>query len=116
MLHLLKILDKATGYIFLASPSSQPTSSSSPSSSQPSHPHSHAHDHPPPPTPFQPAPDSRRFNGDALFSSISGPIPGSRDIGDVQERWVDQKEVYDAYEREEWRREGERAGGGAGKG
>lgn len=111
MLHLLKILDKATGYIFL--PPTQPTSSSSLDHSSHSHSHPESFSSTTPPT----ASASSRPNGDALFSSISGPIPGSRDIGEVQERWIDQKEVYDEYERGEWKREGERAsGGGAGGG
>ena len=90
MLHLLKILDKATGYIFL------PPSSSTPSSSTP-----------------RTAASSSAPNGDALFSSIAGRIPGS-DVRDVQERWVDNKDAYDEFEREEWKKEGERAGGKGG--
>ena len=29
------------------------------------------------------------------------------DVRDVQERWVDAREEWDAYERTQWRREGE---------
>jgi hypothetical protein len=32
--------------------------------------------------------------------------PGS-DVRDVQERWIDAKDDYDAYEKLGWRREGE---------
>jgi hypothetical protein len=90
MLSLLRILDKATGYIFL--PPSQPTSLSS-DPSQPSPPKS----------------TSTTPNAASLFSSISGPVQGGRDVRDVQERWIDDKEVFDEFEREEWRKEGLRA-------
>ena len=32
--------------------------------------------------------------------------PGS-DVRDVQERWIDYRDIYDAHERKEWRKEGE---------
>ncbi|CED83544.1 Predicted GTPase [Phaffia rhodozyma] len=93
MLHLLKILDKATGYIFI--PPTQPSSSSATDGS--------------PADLFQPSSSSSRTpNADALFGSIAGRIPG-RDIGDIQERWVDRKEEFDEWEREEWKKEGEEA-------
>jgi hypothetical protein len=37
-------------------------------------------------------------------ASLKGP--GS-DIRDIQERWIDAKEEYDAFEKREWRKEGE---------
>ncbi|TEB29853.1 hypothetical protein FA13DRAFT_1792783 [Coprinellus micaceus] len=66
MMHLMRMVDRANGYVFV------------------------------PPNMF------------GLFSSAAGPVqgPGS-DVRDVQERWVDYKEVYDAHERKEWRKEGE---------
>lgn len=99
MLHLLRILDKATGYIFMppsstSSPSPKGPSSSSPQPSQSS---------------------SSQPNGDALFSSIAGRIPGS-DVRDVQERWIDSKDAYDEHERAEWKAEGDRASGKGGAG
>lgn len=47
-------------------------------------------------------------NSYALFSSAIGP---SRDLtaGDIQERWIDAKEEYDAFEKKQWRKEGEEA-------
>jgi hypothetical protein len=42
------------------------------------------------------------------MSSAMGPRVGLRsDVRDVQERWVDAREEWDAYEKAEWRREGE---------
>lgn len=87
MLQLLKVLDKATGYIFV------------------------------------PDPATRSANGggataEDLFSSISGPIPGARDVGTVQERWIDNREAFDEWEREGWKVEGEmarRVGGTSGQ-
>ena len=48
-------------------------------------------------------------NAHALLSSAIGPrVVGLRsDVRDVQERWVDAREEWDAYERAQWRREGE---------
>jgi hypothetical protein len=45
----------------------------------------------------------------ALLSSAMGPGPvGLRsDVRDVQERWVDAREEWDAHEKMQWSREGE---------
>lgn len=44
----------------------------------------------------------------ALFSTAAGPLKGKgSDVRDVQERWVDAKEEWDAYEKVQWRKEGE---------
>ncbi|EJT99385.1 hypothetical protein DACRYDRAFT_17536 [Dacryopinax primogenitus] len=87
MLRLLRVVDKATGYIFAPPPGSH-----DPSSTQ--------------------APDSHTRstsapNTDALFSSAFSSLPGPGDVRDVQERWVDERERWDEWEREEWRKEGE---------
>ncbi|KAJ8699153.1 hypothetical protein PTI98_002303 [Pleurotus ostreatus] len=53
-------------------------------------------------------PRDARANAYGLFASAAGPIGGVRsDVRDVQERWVDAREAWDAYERRAWRREGE---------
>lgn len=89
MLHLTRAIDRATGYIFVPPPDSAA----------------------PPGTVDDPvnAAAAVRPNTYALFSSAAGAFkgPGS-DVRDVQERWVDAKEDYDAFERREWRKEGER--------
>ena len=48
-------------------------------------------------------------NAHALLSSAMAPrVVGLRsNVRDVQERWVDAREEWDAYERAHWRREGE---------
>ena len=51
------------------------------------------------------APASARPNLYPLFTTAAGPTAGS--VRDAQERWIDAKEEYDAFERREWRREGE---------
>ena len=87
MTHLMRVVDRANGYVFV----------------------------PPPDAPLPPgtideseAPPSNRPNMFGLFSSAAGPVQGpGRDVRDIQERWVDYKEVYDAHERKEWRKEGE---------
>lgn len=53
-------------------------------------------------------PSTTRENTYALMSSAMGPRVGLRsDVRDVQERWVDAREEWDAHERAQWRREGE---------
>ncbi|TDL22052.1 cytoplasmic protein [Rickenella mellea] len=87
MLHLTHAIDRATGCVYV----------------------------PPPPSALPAgvvadphAPPSHRPNTGALFSVAAGPMKGARsDVRDVQERWVDAKEEWDAHERREWRREGE---------
>ncbi|KAF8970328.1 cytoplasmic protein [Flammula alnicola] len=87
MLNLTRAIDRATGYVFVP-----PSDSKQPPDTIEQH---------------QAGP-AVRPNTYALFSSAAGPLkgPGS-DIRDVQERWIDAKEEYDAFERREWRREGE---------
>jgi len=86
MLHLMRVVDRATGCIFApaantgAPPSAVDTSS---------------------------LPADRRPNIYSLFTTAVGPLSGPRsDVRDVQERWLDAKEEYDAYERAQWRQEG----------
>lgn len=87
MLNLCRIVDRATGYVFVP-----PAGSNAP------------------PGTLEEAdkPQASRPNTYALFSSAAGPIrgPGS-DVRDIQERWIDAREEWDAYQNREWRREGE---------
>ena len=87
MLHLTRAIDKATGYVFVP-PSNAP----------------------PPPGTIE-TPDgaaSTRPNAFSLLSTAAGPMHGPRsDIRDVQERWMDAREEYDAWESVQWRREGQ---------
>ncbi|TCD71005.1 hypothetical protein EIP91_000503 [Steccherinum ochraceum] len=54
------------------------------------------------------APSSQRPNAWGLMSSAMSTAKGPRsDVRDVQERWIDAKEEWDAYEKAQWRREGE---------
>lgn len=88
MLNLTRTIDRATGYIFIpdANSSAPPGTIDEPANAAP----------------------TVRPNTYALFSSAAGPLkgPGS-DVRDVQERWIDAKDDYDAFERREWRKEGE---------
>jgi hypothetical protein len=44
----------------------------------------------------------------ALFSSTAEEMKGLRNhVRYVQEQWIDTKEEWDAFERREWRKEGE---------
>ena len=84
MLHLSRAIDRATGYIFVP-PRNAPAPTGAIDSSS--------------------APASARPNLYPLFTTAAGLMTG--DVKDVQERWIDAKEEYDAFEKREWRREGE---------
>ena len=87
MLNLTRAIDRATGYVFVP-PLEVPSEAHAPDAA---------------------APGSARPNAHALLSSAMGPrVVGLRsEVRDVQERWVDAREEWDAYERAQWRREGE---------
>ena len=87
MLHLTRAIDKATGYVFVP-PSDAPA---------------------PPGTVETPeGTASTRPNAFSLLSTAAGPMHGPRsDVRDVQEKWIDAREEYDAWEREQWMREGQ---------
>ncbi|KAH9930481.1 cytoplasmic protein [Epithele typhae] len=87
MLHLTRVIDKATGCVFVPpAAASQPADTIDTSS----------------------LPASQRPNTYSLMTSAAGPIRGPRsDARDVQERWVDARDEWDAWERAQWRREGE---------
>ncbi|KAF9460285.1 hypothetical protein BDZ94DRAFT_1198224 [Collybia nuda] len=87
MINLTRAIDRASGYVFVPpSGSNAPPGTIDESSS----------------------PSSRRPNTYALFSTAAGPLKGDRsDVRDVQERWVDAREEWDAYEKTQWRKEGE---------
>ncbi|KAI9459390.1 hypothetical protein F5148DRAFT_1287154 [Russula earlei] len=89
MLNLTRAIDRATGYVFV------------PKAGETRAPDGAAiHD--------PSAAGSAQPNAYALMSSAMGPRVGVRsDVRDVQERWVDAREEWDAYERAQWRREGE---------
>jgi hypothetical protein len=87
MLHLTRAIDKATGYVFVPPVgSNQPPDTIDQSN----------------------AAAAVRPNTYSLFSSAIGRMkdPAS-DIRDVQERWIDARDQWDAYEKKEWRKEGE---------
>ncbi|KAG8739342.1 hypothetical protein FRC10_005768 [Ceratobasidium sp. 414] len=95
MLHLMRTIDRALGYIFVPKPLAEEKGD-------------------------QPK-GTVRPNQDAIFSSAMGAIPGHT-IQDIQERyeerhrplhilirsfrWVDNREEYDVWESREWRQEG----------
>ncbi|KAH9958195.1 cytoplasmic protein [Russula dissimulans] len=89
MLNLTRTIDRATGYVFVP-----------PAGAQAAMPEGAVRD---------PAAGSSALpNAYALMSSAMGPRVGVRsDARDVQERWVDAREEWDAYEKAQWRREGE---------
>jgi len=87
MLHLTRTIDRVTGYVFVSPPG---TSNSSGIVNDPT------------------KPSSLRPNDYSLFSSAVGPLHGPlSDVRDVQERWIDHKEDWDAWENAQWRREGQ---------
>lgn len=81
MVHLMRMVDRALGYAFVSSEPLDPETAS--------------------------LPKTRVPNTGALFSSASSIIPDAPKVQDVQERWVDHREGWDAWEKAEWRREGQ---------
>jgi GPN-loop GTPase len=87
MLNLTRAIDRATGYVFIPQAGAQIPEDAVADPSVAS---------------------SARPNAYALISSAMGPRAGPRsDVREVQERWVDAREEWDAYEKAQWRREGE---------
>jgi GPN-loop GTPase len=87
MLNLTRAIDRATGYVFIPQTGAQIPEGAE---ADPS------------------AASSARPNAYGLMSSAMGPRVGLRsDVRDVQERWVDARKEWDAYEETQWRREGE---------
>jgi len=87
MLHLTRVIDKATGCVFVPPPEAK---------------------QPPDTIDVSDRPSSQRPNVHGLFSSAAGPIQGPRsDVRDVQERWIDAKEDWDVWEKAQWRKEGQ---------
>ncbi|KAF8631675.1 hypothetical protein AX15_002261 [Amanita polypyramis BW_CC] len=86
MLHLTRAIDRATGYVFVPAPNpTQPRGATE-----------------------QRRPAAQQPNEYGLFSSALSTLHGPQsDVRDVQERWIDAREEWDAYERREWRKEGD---------
>ena len=88
MLHLTHVIDRASGYVFVPAEGSGAPPEAIISSDTPA---------------------SKKPNIDTLLYSAAGQFTGLRsDVRDVQERWIEAKDVWDAFERREWRQEGER--------
>lgn len=87
MLHLTRIIDKATGCVFVPPPTAPlPKGAVNNAGASP----------------------TQRPNAWGLMSSAMGIVKGPRsDVRDVQERWIDAKEDWDVYEKVQWRREGQ---------
>ncbi|KAG8945283.1 hypothetical protein FRC04_001060 [Tulasnella sp. 424] len=84
MVHLMRVVDRALGYAFVASDKAlDDEAGGGPSKSR-----------------------SEAPNTNALFSSALSAIPDTPHVRDIQERWIDSKDEYDKWEEGEWRREG----------
>ena len=86
MLHLTRAIDKATGCVFVPSANAKvPEGADVP----------------------QGVSSAQRPNEYGLLSSAMAPLQGPRsDPRDVQERWIDARDEWDAFEKAQWRREG----------
>jgi hypothetical protein len=88
MLNLTRVIDRATGYVYLP-----PQSGTGPPGTVP---------------PKTDAAKSSLPNTYALFTSAAGPMRAPRsDVRDVQERWIDARDAWDDHERGQWKHEGE---------
>ncbi|PSR74445.1 hypothetical protein PHLCEN_2v9857 [Hermanssonia centrifuga] len=87
MLHLTRAIDKANGCVFVP-----PQDAKVPDGA----------------VDATDAPPTQKPNAYGLFATAMGAVKGPRsDPRDVQERWLDAKEEWDAYEKAQWRREGQ---------
>ena len=85
MLRLMRIVDRATGCIFVPAPNRTSDSVSGEGAE---------------------LPRTQRPNIYSLFTSAAGPIGGTRsDVRDVQERWLEAKDEWDEHERETRKKE-----------
>ena len=84
MMHLTRTIDRVVGYVFV------------PPSNAPLPPEASGKQHELPP--------SARPNMFGLFTTAASSV-GAYDARDVQERWVDSKEVYDEWEKQQWKKE-----------
>jgi hypothetical protein len=85
MLRLMRIVDRATGCIFVPGPN-RTTDGLSGEGAE--------------------LPRTQRPNIYNLFTSAAGPIGGTRsDVRDVQERWLEAKDEWDEYEKETRKKE-----------
>jgi hypothetical protein len=121
MLNLTRAIDRATGYIFVppavgAQQHQSMSSAGAGAGASTTGPDPNPDPGPGPgfpgpgPGPGAEPPRSALPNASALMSSAMGSRVGMRsDVRDVQERWVDARDEWDAYERTQWRREGEEA-------
>ncbi|SRR5258708_25288548 len=83
MVHLMRAIDRALGYAFVADVDDT-SATISPTG----------------------APRTKVDNRKALFSSAASVFPDAPKVQDIQERWVDYRDEYDEWETGEWRREG----------
>ncbi|KAL8286335.1 hypothetical protein RQP46_004823 [Phenoliferia psychrophenolica] len=89
MLHLVRIIDQALGYV---APTPSDSSSSSHDHSDPSHSHASAHAH---------------HHASQTMPAPTGPLSNLYHTSTVQEKWVDYPKEYAEFEREGWKKEGE---------
>ena len=105
MLQLLRLLDKAVGYAYVPPP--KPSNGNSdkirPVSSDDEE--EDDENNPTDPGPYPTVPPGHALQG----------MTGLRDVADVQERWVDNREAYDEFEKERERREIAQQQGGVGE-
>jgi hypothetical protein len=106
MLNLTRAIDRATGYVFVPPAGGAPI----PEGTAKTETETAAAERGPSAASLASSSEAEaeRPNAYGLMSSAMGPRVGLRsDVRDVQERWVDAREEWDAYEKAGWRREGE---------
>ncbi|GAA5842866.1 hypothetical protein JCM11251_005831 [Rhodosporidiobolus azoricus] len=92
MLRLVQTIDQALGYV-------PPSLASLPSSASHDHPHSHDHSHD--------AHASHHAHAPHPSFTQSQPLSNLLHTGTVQEKWVDNKQDWEEFERGQWEKEGE---------
>ena len=111
MLNLTRAIDRATGYVFVPPAGGAQIPPEGTAAKTETETAARAERDPGPSAAPRAASEAERPNAYGLMSSAMGARVGLRsDVRDVQERWVDAREEWDAYENAEWRREGEALG------
>ncbi|KAK4700844.1 GPN-loop GTPase, partial [Phenoliferia sp. Uapishka_3] len=100
MLHLVRVIDQALGYVAPPIPDDSDNLEDADS-----HSHDHSHDHSS--HSHSHASAHARHHASQTMPAPTGPISNLYHTSTVQEKWIDYPDEYAKFERENWKKEGE---------